>query len=70
MLQPFEYDPAEKNKHKFMVQTMYAPDGPYDADTLVSLTNFDVWIQAALKLRIANFLLYLIPLHFHCRKLL
>ncbi|KAK7498063.1 hypothetical protein BaRGS_00010651 [Batillaria attramentaria] len=27
MLQPFEYDPSEKNKHKFMVQSMYAPDG-------------------------------------------
>ena len=22
MLQPFEYDPAEKNNHKFMVQSM------------------------------------------------
>ncbi|KAK2153240.1 hypothetical protein LSH36_303g00012 [Paralvinella palmiformis] len=27
MLQPFEFDPNEKNKHKFMVQTMVAPDG-------------------------------------------
>ncbi|XP_064599089.1 vesicle-associated membrane protein/synaptobrevin-binding protein-like [Liolophura sinensis] len=27
MLQPFDYDPNEKNKHKFMVQTMIAPDG-------------------------------------------
>lgn len=26
MLQPFEYDPNERNKHKFMVQTMFAPD--------------------------------------------
>uniref|UniRef100_A0A0B6ZV22 MSP domain-containing protein n=1 Tax=Arion vulgaris TaxID=1028688 RepID=A0A0B6ZV22_9EUPU len=26
MLQPFDYDPNEKNKHKFMVQSMYAPD--------------------------------------------
>ncbi|RUS88530.1 hypothetical protein EGW08_003706 [Elysia chlorotica] len=26
MLQPFEYDPNEKNKHKFMVQSMFAPD--------------------------------------------
>jgi len=25
-LQPFEYDPAEKNKHKFMVQSMFADD--------------------------------------------
>lgn len=27
MLQPFDYDPNERNKHKFMVQTMFAPDG-------------------------------------------
>ncbi|XP_037077530.1 vesicle-associated membrane protein-associated protein B-like [Pollicipes pollicipes] len=27
MLQPFDYDPAEKNKHKFMVQTMFLPEG-------------------------------------------
>jgi vesicle-associated membrane protein-associated protein A len=26
MLQPFDYDPNEKNKHKFMVQSMYAPE--------------------------------------------
>ncbi|CAL1535670.1 unnamed protein product [Lymnaea stagnalis] len=26
MLQPFDYDPNEKNKHKFMVQSMFAPD--------------------------------------------
>lgn len=26
MLQPFDFDPNEKNKHKFMVQTMFAPD--------------------------------------------
>lgn len=26
-LQPFEYDPQDKNKHKFMVQSMYAPEG-------------------------------------------
>nr|XP_022343129.1 vesicle-associated membrane protein/synaptobrevin-binding protein-like isoform X2 [Crassostrea virginica] len=31
MLQPFDYDPEEKNKHKFMVQTMYAPDGPIES---------------------------------------
>ncbi len=36
MLQPFEYDPSEKNKHKFMVQTMFAPDGAIDnQDSLV-----------------------------------
>ncbi|XP_022343676.2 vesicle-associated membrane protein/synaptobrevin-binding protein-like [Crassostrea virginica] len=31
MLQPFDYDPEEKNKHKFMVQTMFAPDGPIES---------------------------------------
>ena len=36
MLQPFDYDPNEKNKHKFMVQTMFAPDGPIEnTDMLV-----------------------------------
>jgi len=35
MLQPFNYDPAEKNKHKFMVQTMFLPDG--DTGDLESL---------------------------------
>lgn len=26
-LQPFIYDPNEKNKHKFMVQSLTVPDG-------------------------------------------
>lgn len=30
MLQPFDFDPNEKNKHKFMVQSMIAPEGPID----------------------------------------
>ncbi|XP_037085759.1 vesicle-associated membrane protein/synaptobrevin-binding protein-like [Pollicipes pollicipes] len=35
MLQPFTYDPAEKNKHKFMVQTMFLPEGEHsDLETL------------------------------------
>jgi len=33
-LQPFEYDPLEKNKHKFMVQSMFAPEGEIDQDKL------------------------------------
>jgi len=33
-LQPFDYDPAEKNKHKFMVQSMFAPDGEINTETL------------------------------------
>lgn len=40
MLQPFEYDPTEKNKHKFMVQTMIAPDGDVNQDTVVRETYF------------------------------
>ena len=27
MLQPFHYDPNEKNRHKFLVQTLVVPDG-------------------------------------------
>lgn len=34
MLQPFDYNPAEKNKHKFMVQTMFVPDGDVNHDDL------------------------------------
>ena len=40
MLQPFEYDPKEKSKHKFMVQTMFAPDDASDQDNMVSSTHF------------------------------
>ena len=38
-LQPFEFDPNEKNKHKFMVQSMFAPEaGEINQDTLVCLS--------------------------------
>ncbi|KRT85829.1 MSP domain-containing protein [Oryctes borbonicus] len=33
-LQPFIFDPTEKNKHKFMVQTVFAPDGDLSADQI------------------------------------
>lgn len=36
MLQPFDYDPNEKSKHKFMVQTIFAPPNVTDMDSLVS----------------------------------
>lgn len=36
MLQPFDYDPNEKSKHKFMVQTLFAPPNVSDMDSLVS----------------------------------
>ncbi|XP_003746311.1 vesicle-associated membrane protein/synaptobrevin-binding protein [Galendromus occidentalis] len=32
MLQPFEYDPQERNKHKFMVQSVFAPEGEINHD--------------------------------------
>ena len=41
-LQPFDFDPAEKNRHKFMVQAMFAPEGEINQDTLVrKFKNFD-----------------------------
>ncbi|XP_065187052.1 vesicle-associated membrane protein-associated protein B-like [Sycon ciliatum] len=42
MLQPFEYDPNEKNRHKFMVQTMFAPEGEIDLDTVWKANAGDV----------------------------
>ncbi|XP_059357016.1 vesicle-associated membrane protein-associated protein A-like isoform X2 [Carassius carassius] len=34
MLQPFEYDPNEKSKHKFMVQTIFAPAAATDIEAV------------------------------------
>ncbi|KQK78513.1 hypothetical protein AAES_115752 [Amazona aestiva] len=34
MLQPFDYDPNEKSKHKFMVQTTYAPPNISDLEAV------------------------------------
>lgn len=39
MLQPFESDAnitSDRSKHKFMVQTCFAPDGDVDLDSVVS----------------------------------
>ena len=36
MLQPFEYDPNDRNRHKFMVQSIMAPEGMDDVDAVVS----------------------------------
>ncbi|CRK87436.1 CLUMA_CG001237, isoform A [Clunio marinus] len=33
-LQPFVFDPNEKNRHKFMVQSLMAPDGEINVDQL------------------------------------
>ena len=43
MLQPFDADASqnsERFKHKFMVQTCFAPDGDVDLDSVVSLSPF------------------------------
>lgn len=37
MLQPFDYDPNEKSKHKFMVQTIFAPPNITDMEAVVSI---------------------------------
>ncbi|CAI9571671.1 unnamed protein product [Staurois parvus] len=34
MLQPFDYDPNEKSKHKFMVQSIYAPSDISDMEAV------------------------------------
>ncbi|XP_006896980.1 PREDICTED: vesicle-associated membrane protein-associated protein B [Elephantulus edwardii] len=34
MLQPFDYDPNEKSKHKFMVQSMFAPSDTSDMEAV------------------------------------
>ena len=40
MLQPFDYDPNEKSKHKFMVQSMFAPIDTSDMEAVVSTECF------------------------------
>lgn len=50
MLQPFVYDPHERNKHKFMVQTMFAPDGPIESqDNLWKEITPDQMMDSKLK---------------------
>ncbi|XP_071232694.1 vesicle-associated membrane protein-associated protein A-like [Salvelinus alpinus] len=34
MLQPFDYDPNEKSKHKFMVQSIFAPPNESELDAM------------------------------------
>ncbi len=39
-LQPFDFDPTEKNRHKFMVQSMFVPsDADINQETLVRETG-------------------------------
>ncbi|GLH15179.1 Vesicle-associated membrane protein-associated protein A [Gryllus bimaculatus] len=48
-LQPFEFDPNEKNKHKFMVQTMIVPDGDINPDVLWKEAHPDSLMDSKLK---------------------
>ncbi|XP_021942742.1 vesicle-associated membrane protein-associated protein B isoform X1 [Zootermopsis nevadensis] len=48
-LQPFDFDPNEKSKHKFMVQTMIAPDGEISMDSLWKDVNPDNLMDSKLK---------------------
>jgi len=47
MLQPFEYDPSEKNKHKFMVQTMFSPERSADQMNIPLSQLQDTWWKEA-----------------------
>ncbi|EDO39251.1 predicted protein, partial [Nematostella vectensis] len=49
MLQPFEYDPKEKAKHKFMVQTMFAPDNITDQENLWREADANTLMDSKLK---------------------
>lgn len=50
MLQPFDHTTAEKSKHKFMVQSMFAPDAPFDnQDQLWKEANTSQLMDSKLK---------------------
>lgn len=54
MLQPFDFDPNEKNNHKFMVQSMFAPSGLIEApEVLVMFPSVAEVLQLLISL---NFL--------------
>ncbi|XP_019867702.2 vesicle-associated membrane protein-associated protein B [Aethina tumida] len=48
-LQPFVFDPAEKNKHKFMVQTVFAPEGEINLEQLWKEIGSDQLMDSKLK---------------------
>lgn len=52
-LQPFDFDPNEKNRHKFMVQSLVAPDGEFNAEQLVSVLRCNLvfyWLAGLIKI--------------------
>lgn len=48
-LQPFSYDPTEKNKHKFLIQTAVAPDGDINLEQIWKSIPIDHIIDIKLK---------------------
>jgi transposase-like protein len=48
-LQPFVFDPNEKNKHKFMVQSLVAPEGDYNFDQLWKEVSYDQLMDSKLR---------------------
>jgi len=48
-LQPFVFDPNEKNKHKFMVQSMNVPDGEINVEQLWKEVSPDQLMDAKLR---------------------
>lgn len=44
MLQPFDYDPNEKSKHKFMVQSMIAPPDMTDMEGVVRVFHLLLFV--------------------------
>jgi len=49
MLQPFDFDPKEKNKHKFMVQALYTPDSDMSIDELFKQAKPDQLMETKLR---------------------
>lgn len=55
LLQPFIYDPNEKNKHKFMVQYMYLNENEmqYSVNDILNMVCMDSLLTCFLKYIIA-----------------
>ncbi|XP_067904155.1 vesicle-associated membrane protein-associated protein B/C [Heterodontus francisci] len=49
MLQPFDYDPNEKSKHKFMVQSMFAPADFQDMEAVWKEAKPDDLVDSKLR---------------------
>uniref|UniRef100_A0A915J5J9 Major sperm protein n=1 Tax=Romanomermis culicivorax TaxID=13658 RepID=A0A915J5J9_ROMCU len=49
MLQPFDYVADERNKHKFMVQTAFMPDGEHSLDNVWKVTGSQEMMDSKLR---------------------